>query len=106
MEWILFLSIMFVLMFLLVVAFLYFLRPEQLIINNGVDNPDIDMWKVFVIGLLSAVILVTIIFAYYCGRPAPKDASGRDCPEKKFDLLKEPSPTGKPLTEDLPSNKD
>lgn len=67
MEWILFLSLMFVLMFLIIVAFLYIWRPDWLIIDDGINNPDVDMWGAFLIGLASAMVFVGIFFiAHAC----------------------------------------
>ena len=66
MSWLLFICCVFVLLFLMIVAALYVIRPDWLIMDNGVDNPDVDMWQAFVIGLLGAVLGVCFFFlAYY-----------------------------------------
>lgn len=55
------LACFFVVLFLLLVAFLYWLRPAWLITTDGFNNPDVDMWKAFIIALLGA-LLGTILY--------------------------------------------
>ena len=59
----------FVVLFMLIVAFLYWFRPVWLVRNDGFNNPDIDMWKAFTIALLGAllgVILYALIPYPFC----------------------------------------
>ena len=63
------LACVFVILFLLIVAFLYWFRPTWLIKCDDSNNPDIDMWKSFLIALLGAllgVMLYTLIPYPFC----------------------------------------
>ena len=59
MDWVLYLAILFVLTFLILVAFLYVFRPSWILMDQDTDTPcEVDMWRAFVIGLGGAVLMV------------------------------------------------
>lgn len=64
MDWLLFLSIIFVLAFLITIAAFYITRPSWIIIDDGLNTPEVDMWRTFDIALLVALLFVLTIFFF------------------------------------------
>jgi hypothetical protein len=61
-DWILYITVAFLLFFLIVVAFLYVVRPYWIIVQYDVDSEltdEVDFWKAFIFGLGIASITIT-----------------------------------------------
>ena len=66
MDWLLFLTVIFVLTFLIVIAAFYVFRPDSIIIDDKINTPDVDMWRTFNIALMiSTLFMLVLALAFY-----------------------------------------
>jgi hypothetical protein len=60
--WLVFITLIFVLTFLILEAAFYVFRPEWLIIDDGINTPDIDMWRAFNVSILVSLLFIWVVF--------------------------------------------
>lgn len=60
--WLLFITVIFILTFLIFEAAFYIFRPEWVIIDDGINTPDVDMWQTFNISIIVSILFVWTVF--------------------------------------------